>query len=277
MLNIMTQAKNAIEAYNKALEATSSNIANMNVAGYKRVEVSFQSTLNKAMSQGSAARGNLGGTNPQQFGSGMKVSSSNIDFTSGDLIDGSSLDLAISGQGLFIVSSDGGTTYRYTKAGNFGINGYKLTSNGMVVYGLDASNNLVPIDLSSIEDGSKENYKWEANSSGAYTLMYTKDPTATTPSYVSTGYKIALASFPNQSGLAQAEGTTFAETMASGTPATAIAGTPATIQNKKLEQSNVFYLSETIDAVELERAMNGNLTILQMASQMITQFINKLS
>ena len=47
MLDIMAQAKNAIEAYNTALKVHSSNIANMNVIGYKRLNYSFQSIFEK--------------------------------------------------------------------------------------------------------------------------------------------------------------------------------------------------------------------------------------
>ena len=74
MLDIMSQASNAIEAYNAALTASASNIANMNVTGYKKVGVSFQSIFDKLISAGTPAEGDLGGTNPRQFGQGMGVS-----------------------------------------------------------------------------------------------------------------------------------------------------------------------------------------------------------
>ena len=264
MFDMMNQARNAIEAYNVALKASSSNIANMNVTGYKRLDVSFQSIFEKVLSRGTAAQTDFGGTNPRQLGQGMSLSSVNIDFSSGEYATGSSVDLAISGQGLFIVSPDGGNTFRYTRAGNFGINGYKLTSNGMTVYGLDDSNNLVPI--SSLPSGNKEDYTWDADG----TLKW-KGSNA--------GFKIALTYFPNPSGLTQAQGTTFAKTPASGEAAAAQApgGAVGTILTGQLEQSNVFYIGETIDAIEIQRAMTGNLTVIRMASDMISQFINKLS
>ena len=81
MLDIMTQAENAIEAYNQALQASSANIANMNVSGYKRINVSFQSVFEKVLSRGSAATTSSGGTNPIQFGQGMAVSQTGIDFS----------------------------------------------------------------------------------------------------------------------------------------------------------------------------------------------------
>ncbi len=275
MLDMMQQAQNAIEAYNTALRATTSNIANMNVSGYKKLDVSFQSIFERVLSRGTAAQANMGGTNPKQFGQGMALSGVSVDFSAGELIEGSELDLAVSGQGLFIVSPDGGNTYLYTRAGDFEIDAYgNLTSNGMQAYGLDASNNMVPI--SNLPSGNKANYRWQPDG----TLEYTTDPTATTPTYTPTGYRIALTYFPNPNGLAQAQGSSFAETPASGSPADAQApgtGAVGMVVPNFHEQSNVNYLQETIDAMELQRAMSGNLTVIRMASDMISQFINRLS
>ncbi|MBN2057363.1 MAG: flagellar hook basal-body protein [Candidatus Saganbacteria bacterium] len=271
MLDIMSQAKNAIEAYNTALKATSSNIANMNVSGYKRIEVSFQSVYEKVLRQGSAAQGNLGGTNPQQVGQGVSLSAVGIDFSSGEYSDASSLDLAISGQGLFIVSANDGNSYLYTRSGSFEVdsNG-NLTSNGMQVYGLNASNSLVPI--TGLPSGDKSDFQWQSDGS----LEYSADGGTT---WVSTGYRIALTYFPNPNGLNQAQGTAFAETVASGESATAQApgGAVGSVNPGKLEQSNVDYLSETIDALEFQRAMSGNLTMLRLASDTISSFISRLS
>ena len=46
---------------------------------------------------------------------------------------------------------------------------------------------------------------------------------------------------------------------------------------RQLEQSNVFYLGETIDSIETQRAMSGSLTLIRLASDTISQFINRLS
>jgi flagellar hook protein FlgE len=275
MLDIMSQAKNAIEAYNQALKASTANIANMNVPGYKQISVSFQSVFEKVLSQGTAAESNMGGTNPRQFGQGMSVAGTALDFSNGETTSGSSLDLAIRGQGLFIVSPDGGNTFLYTRAGNFALTvddagQPHLTSNGMQVYGLDSSGNLTPI--TNLPSGNKSDYEWL--SSGK--LMYSTDGGITFTN--DTGYTIALVSFANPSGLAQAQGTTFTATLASGPASAADAPGPnvGSVLPKSIEQSNVFYLGETINALEIQRAMSGNLSILKMASDLISSFIQKI-
>lgn len=285
MLDVMTQAKNAIEAYNEALKVSSANIANMSVPGYKKLSVSFQSIFEKILSQGTAAEADRGGTNPLQFGQGMSISGTSIDFSGGETSSGSPLDLAISGSGLFIVSPDGGNTRLYTRAGNFEIDSSgNLTSNGLQVYGFDNSGNLVPI--SGLQPGGKQNYTWYdgtqtvSGATPAYgALLYTSDPSATPPTYTSAGYQIALTYFANPSGLTQARGTSFAESISSGSPATPQApgsGAVGGIKPGQIEQSNVYYLAETLSALELQRAMSGNLSMVKMASDIISSFIQKL-
>ncbi len=270
MLDIMSQAQNAIEAYNTALKVTSSNIANMNVPGYKKLNVSFQSIFEDVLSQGTAASNNQGGSNPRQLGQGMALAGVNVDFAAGEYVTGSSLDLAVQGQGLFVVSPDGGRTYLYTRAGNFNIDSQgNLLSNGMQVYGLNASGSVTPI--SKLPSGTKTNYRWQADG----TLEFASDGI----NFTATGYRVALTYFSNAGGLTQAQGTAFAQSVASGAAASfqAPGGAAGSLKPGQLEQSNVFYLNETINALELQRAMSGNLTMLRLASDIISQFISKLS
>jgi flagellar hook protein FlgE len=273
MLDIMSQAQNAIEAYNQALQASSANIANMNVTGYKKVGVSFQSVFEKILSRGTAANGDQGGINPMQFGQGMNISQSTVDFSSGESVAGGTLDLSISGAGLFIVSPNGGATFQYTRAGNFQIdsNG-NLTSNNMQVYGLDTAGNVVPI--SNLPSGNKANFQWLSDG----TLQYTADPTATPPTFTNVGYSIALTYFANPSALAQAQGTSFSQTDASGPAALAQGpgGNVGIINPGKLEQSNVFFLGESVQSLELQRAISANLSVIKLASDTISSFISKL-
>jgi flagellar hook protein FlgE len=273
MLDVMSQAQNAIEAYSEALKASSANIANMNVPGYKRIGVSFQSVFEKVLSRGTAAEGGAGGTNPRQLGQGMALAQTTIDLSAGDMTTGSALDLAISGSGFFIVSPDGGSSFLYTRAGNFEINASgTLTSNGLPVYGLDDSGNVVPI--TNLPSGNSANYKWLPNG----TLQYTADPSVTPPVYIDTGYHIALTYFANPSGLTQAQGTSFAETLASGSAAAAQGpgGAVGVIKPGLIEQSNVFFLAESIASLELQRALSANLSVIKLASDLVSSFIQKL-
>lgn len=269
MFDMMNQAANAIQVYDTALRVHNANIANLSVTGYKRLDISFQSVLDRMMSPGSGASlmSNLGGTNPKQFGQGVGIANVGIDFTAGAFANSTNeVDLGITGQGLFIVSNDGGSTYQYTRAGKFtkDKNNNLVTQTGMQVYGLNSSGAITPI-TGLTSDISQ--YTW-SEGSGELQL---KNGT-------STGFRIALTYFNNAGGLQQTSGTTFTETLASGSAATPTApgGTAGTVSKGKVEQSNVFYLGESIEALEINRAISANLTSVKAASDLISSFISKL-
>jgi flagellar hook protein FlgE len=287
MLDILTRAKNAIEAYNTELRVSSANIANMSVNGYKKMNVSFQSVFENVLNGGTAASDNMGGTNPIQYGSGVGVSNVGIDFTQGTFTAGDQLSLAVNGTGLFIVSPDDGKTQLYTRTGKFHVDnaGNLVTDNGMQVYGY-AGGSLTPITgltnfntsaLGWTSDGQLAELTAETDASGN-PVTDTSGNTVYTPTKY-TGYTIALTSFTNRSGLLQSSGNAFAASEASGNALTPAApgGNFGSIVPASLEQSNVFYTSEVIDEMEAQRAMSGNLTVLRMMSDQISSFISKIS
>lgn len=280
MLDIMTAAANAIEAYNAKLRTTSANIANMAVTGYKSINVSFQEIFNRLVKSGSAPSvfGDQGGVNPIQSGGGASVASMSIDFKQGEFSDGGNLALGIIGQGLFIVSNDGGSTYYYTRNGDFQIsNGNLVTSTGSQVYGLDNSGSLVPITGLSANTYVATNLSFDTD--GRLWEYQAKETQDWKDKKADTGFRIALTYFNNPGGLEYIDGTSFKVTTASGSPASATTsgGIAGTVNVRKLEQSNVFYIGETIGALEIQRAMSGNLTVIKMISDAISSFINKIS
>lgn len=291
MLGIMTKAKDAIKAYNTALQVYSSNIANMSVSGYKRLDISFQSIFEKLLHGGTAANSfqGTGGVNPMQIGQGVAIGNVSLDFSQGTFAAAGSLDLAISGQGLFMVTPDDGQTILYTRSGkfHFDTDGYLRTETGMKVYGT-MGGSFEPIWVPSYvnknllswdQDGVLTLYN-EKLDDGGNPLGYadTESPTGTT------FHTISLTYFLNPSGLKQSQGTSFEESLASGeaqgyydpVPYGGV-GPVGSVYPRQVEQSNVFYLEETINSLEVQRAMSGNLTIIRMASDIISQFINRLS
>jgi flagellar hook protein FlgE len=279
MLDILTKAKNAIEAYNSQLRINSSNIANMSVPGYKRMNISFQTIFENVLNGGTPAEDGVGGTNPIQFGSSVGIGNIGIDFSQGTMSEGQHLDVGVNGAGLFIVSPDDGSTKLYTRSGKFNIDneGNLKTADGMQVYGFKGGG-LVPIKgltaytnddtLSWTNDGRLVVFNVGTDGSVDYSSVA-----------IDTGYSIALTNFDNPSGLTQSYGNTFTESAASG-PAQAFRNADqgfGSVSPRSFEQSNVFYTSEIIDSMEAQRAMSGNLTMVRMISDEITNFINRIS
>jgi flagellar hook protein FlgE len=116
------------------------NIANINTTGFKKSRVSFQDILSQTISGAAAPTAQKGGVNPKQVGLGMTIASIDKIFTQGSLqTTGLNLDLAIQGDGFFILKK-GEETY-YTRAGALGLdkNGTLLNpANGLRVQGWQA-------------------------------------------------------------------------------------------------------------------------------------------
>jgi len=104
------------------LNAVSNNIANANTNGFKRGRVTFEDTLSQTIRGAARAHGDFGGTNPLQIGLGVGTASIDTIFEQGSLEStGQMTDLALQGEGFFILS-DGANTF-YTRAGAFQVDG----------------------------------------------------------------------------------------------------------------------------------------------------------
>lgn len=100
------------------LDVIGNNIANVNTYGFKKGRVTFKDTMNQMVSGASASQDNRGGKNPTQVGLGATLATIDTIHTQSSLqTTGRSLDLAISGDGYFIVNQ--GDAKFYTRAGNF--------------------------------------------------------------------------------------------------------------------------------------------------------------
>ena len=99
------------------MDVIGNNIANVNTVGFKKSRVTFQDTLSQTMRGAAAPQGNRGGTNPMQVGLGMTIASiDTIHSPSSAESTGNMTDLAIEGEGYFILQGDGLDQY-YTRAG----------------------------------------------------------------------------------------------------------------------------------------------------------------
>ncbi|RXH57268.1 flagellar hook protein FlgE [Granulicella sibirica] len=120
------------------LQAVSNNLANLDTVGFKDQTVSFsdlfaQSSLTNATND------------PIEAGLGVKASQTTSDFTDGATdATGISSNMALSGNGFFVVQAADGTT-SYTRAGDFTANkaGELTTANGESVMGYPAVNGVI--------------------------------------------------------------------------------------------------------------------------------------
>ncbi|HPU18021.1 MAG TPA: flagellar hook-basal body complex protein, partial [Bacillota bacterium] len=93
-------------------EVIANNIANVNTVGYRSSRVLFQDLFSQLLRGGSAPVGNFGGSNPQQVGLGVRIASIDVNHQQGSLLStGVSSDLAIQGNGFFVLSDGQKTAF----------------------------------------------------------------------------------------------------------------------------------------------------------------------
>lgn len=118
------------------MDVIGNNIANVNTVAFKASRVTFKEAFAQLVQGAAQPTSNVGGTNPIQIGAGVNLGSIDQLFTQGSLQStGQNTDLAIQGDGFFIV--DNGSRNVYSRAGNFQIDatGRLVTPAGFVVQG----------------------------------------------------------------------------------------------------------------------------------------------
>jgi flagellar hook protein FlgE len=118
MMRSLYAAVSGLKSNQTYMDVIGNNIANVNTTGYKTSNVTFQDMLSQTLQGASSPSGNRGGTNPMQVGLGVGVASISTNFADGSTQStGIQTNLAISGQGFFIVGD--GQNQMYTRSGDF--------------------------------------------------------------------------------------------------------------------------------------------------------------
>ncbi|MBI1303939.1 MAG: flagellar hook-basal body complex protein [Phycisphaera sp.] len=105
-------------ANSRRLDVIGNNISNVNTTAFKSTRMAFSPSFSRSFSLGSSPGATTGGSNPSQIGLGVTVASTQRNFNNGPIGGtGVATDVAIEGDGFFIVDSAG--AQNYTRAGNF--------------------------------------------------------------------------------------------------------------------------------------------------------------
>ena len=127
-----------LQAHQVAMDVEGNNIANVNTVGFKYSRASFADLFSQTHKVAIAPQGNLGGKNSMQIGLGSTVNTVTKIFKQGTIqTTEKQSDMAIQGDGFFVVSPDGGKTYLYTRNGDFSLDsvGNFVDRNGYIVQG----------------------------------------------------------------------------------------------------------------------------------------------
>lgn len=133
-------ALSGLQADTVSLNTIGNNLANLNTTAYKNQGTTFEDLFYQQI-------GTSGSNNPLQVGVGTRVSGTATDFTQGTLLPtGQPSDMALSGNGFFVVQQNG--VQQLTRAGNFQLSqqGSLITVDGANVMGYPAQNGVVNVN-----------------------------------------------------------------------------------------------------------------------------------
>jgi len=109
-----------LQAHQKMLDIAGNNLANVNTTAFKSTRITFAELLSETVKKASQPTASIGGTNPQQMGGGTGVAGISPNMAQGNIVNtGNPLDLALEGEGYFVVSD--GSQDLYTRAGAFAV------------------------------------------------------------------------------------------------------------------------------------------------------------
>lgn len=171
MLRSMFSGVSGLKSFQTKLDVIGNNISNVNTYGFKKERTIFKDLISQTQAGASAPSATRGGVNAIQVGLGSQLAAIDTVHNPGSMQStGRTLDLAISGDGFFMVAdsaadaaptpddmedltqnpllADGFTNIQYTRAGNMYMDkyGYLVNGDGKYLVGVANENLYAEVD-----------------------------------------------------------------------------------------------------------------------------------
>lgn len=254
MLRSMYSGVSGMKNFQTKLDVIGNNISNVNTIGYKKSTINFQDLLSQNMSDS--------GANPMQVGLGAASAAINVNHNAGSaMTTGVGTDLAIMGDGFFVVQDPASATGQYlTRAGNFTV---AADGNLVTAQGYNVLNSLgQPIDVSGYDSFS-------INRSGQV-IGRQADGTEVPADF------IGVFTPANPEGLRKVGGSLYENTASAG--GNIIIGTAITnnteISSGMLEMSNVDLTEEFTEMIIAQRGFQANSRTITTSDEILQEVIN---
>jgi flagellar basal-body rod protein FlgG len=262
MLKSLYTTATGMKAQQTMVDTIAHNIANVNTAGFKKSQASFEDLLYVTL-QAPGLNQVAGAPSPVglQIGSGSRLAATTKIYSPGVLEGtGRAQDIAIDGAGFLEVQLADGSS-GYTRDGQLQINadGKFVTQSGMVLIPEIS----VPQDVLDLS----------INANGVVSGRTGSSPETTTNFGT-----IQLVRFINPSGLLSEGGNVIRETAASGGVIKGSPGDPGfgSIRQAFIERSNVEIVNELVNLIVAQRAYEVNSKAIQASDQMLQVATNVL-
>ena len=287
LIGTMTSGVSAMESFEQGLSVIGNNIANVNTTAFKSGSTSYSNSFSNILQMSSPAPGTGTGsqTNTVELGTGVNVSAVSTNFAQGSLSStGVPSDLAVSGNGFFMVKDPSDGAMYATRAGNFTIDasGYLVTSQGYRVQGLTGgSAGTAPGTVGDIKLGTPpagtQLQSYSIDGSGNLVEAYSDGSTATTN-------QVLMQNFQNPSALTSIAGNLYsglsqAQPVSGSLTLSAAANTAGTnglgnIQSGALELSNVDLTNEFANLITTQRSFEAGSRLITISDTLLEDIVN---
>jgi flagellar hook protein FlgE len=268
MLRSLNTAVSGLQQFQLDIDVIGNNIANVDTTGFKDARVNFEDAFSQAIGAGSPSN---------QVGSGVTTSATQNNFNQGTISStGYGSDLAIAGQGFFIVRNAQDSSQYVTRAGDFHLDssGYLVTNGGLRVQGFSDASLATMGDLQIDATGAPSTAatdatvkSWSIDQSGKI-MVTLSDNTQFVRG------QVLLQNYSDPGALVKEGANLYSAGSAAGPlsqptpPQTKGLGG---IQSGALEMSNVDLTAEMVNLITAQRAFQANARVITTSDEILQE------
>ena len=266
MLLSLDSGVSALDQFQQDLNVIGNNIANVDTVGFKSANMQFADALSQTIGDNSAG--------VEQIGTGVVTSSIADNFTQGSITSsGVPTNMAINGNGFFLVQDPASGEQYVTRDGNFTVNssGFLVNSQGMEVLGFPSGGGttVAPIQITN-GGGTSTVESYNFGSNGDVTIDLADGTTIS-------GGQIALQNFTSPTQLTSV-GNNLYNGMANAGPLTTPTAPGSsglgTLVTGSLEMSNVDLASQLTDLITAQRGFEANAQTITTSNEVLQDLVN---
>ena len=294
LIGTLGSGVSALQAFSKGLEVIGNNIANVNTTGFKSSSTQYADSFSDLLRASAPApsSGNGSDTTSQQVGTGVVLNGITTTFTQGEISStGLPTNLAISGNGFFIVKDPASGQQYATRDGQFrwDSNGFLVNPQGYRVQGMTGGTSSgAPSTVGDIEQSTPPTgtqlSSATIDSQGNVVEFYSDGTSATTN-------QILMQNYTDPSALMKQGGNLYTGLVAAGavggtngdstdwTSSNASSFVPGSngrgnIQAGALEGSNVDLTEQFADMITTQRSFQAGARLVTVSDSVLDDIVN---
>lgn len=284
MLRSLNSGVSGVQQFQQRLDVIGNNIANASTTGYKSARADFADTFSQTLRAPIPGVAPAGSSPATQIGLGVQTSGIKVNYSQGAVTStGRPDDLAVAGEGFFVVEEVASGKQFATRAGDFLVDdqGYLTTNNGLRVQGFSDAGLTTRGDI-QINDTGK--------------------PATTDPAAIVSGYNIAtdgrvlvqmsdgtqftrgqvlLQRFTNPQALIKEgsnlySGISLAGPLGGATPQSEAPNTNGlgSVASRSLELSNVDLTTEFTNLITTQRGFQASARVITTSDEVLQEIVN---